>query len=133
MVPMLGRFPARHRSSGAFFFGGSLAVSSQRLFMLGVVLLLVGIQFRLVNTFVLNEKASQFVEKRLGRSPAAGPYTTQNTSLDPLDSPYDSAWLENGSAPPVVNQQSFSPPRWLGLSLISVGAVLILTHPCYRS
>ena len=44
-------------------------MSSQRLFMLGVVLLLLGIQFRLVNTFVLNEKASQFVEKRLGRSP----------------------------------------------------------------
>jgi hypothetical protein len=101
--------------------------------MLGVVLLLVGIQFRLVDTFVLNAPASRFVEKRLTREPSSSLYTTQTTSLDPLASPYDADWTADTSGLPATSLKSYSPPRWLGLSLISVGAVLILTHPCYRS
>ena len=106
-------------------------MGSQRLVTLGVVLLLMGIQFRVVDTFVLNSQASQFVEKRLQRRSTANLYTTQNTSLSGFD-PFGSSWdsdLPSLSTP----QKSFSPPHWIGLSLISIGAVLILTNPCYRS
>ncbi len=98
--------------------------------MLGVVLLLLGIQLRAVDTYVLNDRASRFVEKQLNRSRNSGLYTTQTTSLEAYDSPFGDSDLGSLSPAP---QKTFSPPRWLGLSLISVGAVLILTHPCYRS
>lgn len=107
-------------------------MASQRLFMLGVILLLFGIQVRAVDTYVLNERTSRFIEKQLNRSRNSGLYTTQTTSLESYGSSYDglAGDLASVSSAP---QKTFSPPRWLGLSLISVGAVLILTHPCYRS
>lgn len=107
-------------------------MASQRLFMLGVVLLLFGIQLRMVDTYVLNERTSRLIDKQISRSRSSSLYTTQPTSLESYDSPFDELAGDLASvsaAPP----KKFSPPRWLGLSLISVGAVLILTHPCYRS
>ncbi|MCH5374124.1 MAG: hypothetical protein JJ992_09115 [Planctomycetes bacterium] len=108
-------------------------MTSQRLVTLGVVLLLLGIQLRLVDTFVLNEKASRIVQQRLNRSTASGLYETQPTSLGTYADPFDTTWTNDFSGLVAPARQSYSPPRWLGLSLISVGAVLILTNPCYRS
>jgi hypothetical protein len=108
-------------------------VASQRLVTIGVVLLLLGIQMRLVDKFVLNAETSQFIEQRLQRASASGLYTTQNTSLNAYSDPFNGDWTSDLPTLTSSSQKTVSPPRWLGLSLISVGAVLILTHPCYRS
>lgn len=79
-------------------------------FIIGVVLLLLGLQFRLVDRYVLNESASQFLTTQLGlssdtpRAKAAGFFPSV------------------GRSPPKIVE----PPQWLGWALMSVGSVLIL-------
>jgi hypothetical protein len=78
-------------------------------FILGLVILLLGIQVRAVETFVLNEKASRFVAERL--SPAMdGDGATR--AIMPSLSP--------------AARRTLRPPVWLGYALISIGAVCIL-------
>ena len=64
-------------------------MASQRLFMLGVILLLFGVQLRMVDTYVLNERTSRFIDKQISRSRSSSLYTTQPTSLESYDSPFD--------------------------------------------
>ena len=80
-------------------------------FIAGILLLLAGLQFRYVTSFELNEKASQFVEKRLGK-PASPP----PRSLFSFNTP-----TLIGSSTRVVH-----PPRGLGWSLMSIGGVLFV-------
>lgn len=75
--------------------------------MLGVVLLLLGIQFRYVQALVLNERATQFLAKRL-----------QEAELASSD-----ATTAMAAAAPVVKKR-IEPPRWLGLALLSAGTVM---------
>ena len=80
-------------------------------FAVGIILLLLGLQLRMVESYVLNEKTSQFIQKRIdkrnGRS-NANPFSGLLTIPTPTP------------------QRTIRPPRWLGWSLISVGAVLAL-------
>jgi hypothetical protein len=78
-------------------------------YTIGIVLFLLGLQFRYVSSFELNEKTTQFVEKRLGRAAVAQPQ------------PFT---LFGGPAAP--SRRIVHPPRWLGLSLMSVGGVLFV-------
>ena len=80
-----------------------------RYFMFGVVLALLGAQLRLVDTFVLTPKASQFVESRL---------RTTGPNVDR----YENIYLTSGP----VAKKSFTPPRWMGWALLSVGGVLVM-------
>jgi hypothetical protein len=73
-------------------------------FFLGVVIVLMGFQFRVVSEFVLTEDATQFLAERMHSSGADGAM----------------AALSVGS------QKVVHPPEWLGWCMISVGAVLIL-------
>jgi hypothetical protein len=82
-------------------------INRNQYFLIGLVILLLGLQVRAVESYVLNEKASQFVAERMklmaskdGETfmPAAGP--------TPL--------------------RTVRPPIWLGYAFISVGAVLVL-------
>ena len=77
-----------------------MVFNRHRLLLAGLLLVLLGIQFRVVASFTLNERSSHFVAARLG----AGPQP--------------SAW----EMPPL--RKVVEPPRWLGLALMSVGAVL---------
>jgi hypothetical protein len=81
-------------------------------FMAGLVLLLLGIQLRLIDTFVLNERATQFLAQRVqqikGQPTSSGDMTT----------------LVAAQAP--VAKHRLQRPRWLGYSLLSVGGVLVL-------
>ena len=70
------------------------------LLAVGLLMFLVGVQFRLVESFTLNERSSHFVAARLGGGPQPA------------------AW----QAPAL--RKVVEPPRWLGLALMSVGAVL---------
>ena len=75
-------------------------------FFAGVLTLLLGWQFRQVDSFVLNDKVTRFLAERTGDS-------SQSTMLDILP-----------SSTPV--HKVVKPPKWLGWSLISIGAVLVL-------
>lgn len=71
------------------------------LLAVGLLVFLVGVQFRLVESFTLNERSTRFVAAQVGEQ-----------------APPQPAW----QAAPV--RRVIAPPRWLGLALMSAGAVL---------
>ena len=82
-------------------------------FLVGVVLILLGIQFRYVSAVVLNEKTSQFVAQKLGKAPTP---VSNRPSFQALMM----------STPPATNSRTVELPSWLGYSFISVGCVMVL-------
>jgi hypothetical protein len=98
-----------------------------RVLAVGVVALLLGIQFRAVESFVLNEPTSRFIETRLQKS-------------HDIHNGHYGAYPEFGHHDPwnagftmSTPRKSISPPRWLAWSFISLGAVLILSAPRFRT
>jgi hypothetical protein len=79
-------------------------------FMIGLVVLFLGIQVRMVDTVVLNEKASKVLAERVQPvvSDGSGEFPRFLASVGP------------------VPRRTVKPPPWLGFALISVGTVLIL-------
>ncbi|GIW90104.1 MAG: hypothetical protein KatS3mg109_0536 [Pirellulaceae bacterium] len=88
-----------------------MELNRNHFFMAGIIILLLGLQLRAVDTFTLNKEASQFLATRFP-SKSEGPVATTLTQ-----------WSVGASPPPL---RTIRPPRWLGYALISVGAVLIL-------
>ena len=78
-------------------------------FVVGMVILLLGLQFRAVESFTLNEKTSHFISTKLKKGITADPNSTPPTLAV--------------SSPTVRTVQ---PPRWIGFALLSVGGVLVL-------
>ena len=79
-------------------------------FLIGLLILLIGGQLRAVDTFVLNEKTTQFLAQRMK--------DTKVASANSLTASF-------ASAAPIAKKR-VQPPRWLGWSLISIGTVLVL-------
>ena len=79
-------------------------------FMLGLVVVLLGIQLRWVETYVLNERASHFIAERL--TPAVSDGDGSVRSFMPAVGP--------------TPHRTIHPPAWLGYALLSAGGVLIL-------
>ena len=79
-------------------------------FFLGAVILLMGLQVRMVSAYVLNEDATRFLVE-LTQSSASAP---------------EQALVAFSSDSGLVPNKVLRPPRWLGWCLISVGAVLML-------
>ena len=86
-----------------------MEINRNQWLMIGLVVLALGIQFRMVDSFVLNQKATEIIAKRLKKPDAVA------TTFVPS---FDSAAPEN--------RRIVKPPRWLGFMMLSVGAVLIL-------
>jgi hypothetical protein len=84
-------------------------INRNQYFMLGLVILLLGLQVRMVETFVLNEKASRFLAERL-------------SPLSDGDEANRSYLASVGPTP----RRTVRPPNWLGYALMSIGAVLVL-------
>lgn len=97
-----------------------------RLFLTGMIALFLGIQFRAVETFEFNEQASRFIEEKLTKDTT----TRLAADLTSYDT-YDDYWPAAESLMP-KRLHRVTPPKWLGWSLLSVGAVLVLTCPCFR-
>lgn len=75
----------------------------------GIVLLVLGLQFRYVQSFTLTQESARFIQKRLGGTGTSDAVTAI-------------ADVAGASEP----RRKIQPPRWLGFSLISIGAVLAL-------
>lgn len=78
------------------------------LLLAGLLLFLVGVQFRMVQSFTLSERSTRLLSAQLGGgSPAQGAVT--------------SLWGGSPAAPRTVQ-----PPAWIGLALMSAGSVMTL-------
>ena len=78
-------------------------------FFLGVMILLLGLQVRVVSAYVLTPDATQFLAERTHSSSSS-----------------EGAVVSYASGVGALPNKVFHPPEWLGWCLISVGAVLML-------
>jgi hypothetical protein len=92
-----------------------MELNRNQYFLFGLVLLLVGIQLRMVDSYVLNEQATKFLAEKFG---TRAQDAAAQTALPTLD-------LATGGAGSVP-MRTVRPPIWLGWAFMSVGAVLVL-------
>ncbi len=85
-------------------------INRNQFFLAGLVLLFLGIQFRMVESAVLTPAFTRLLADTSGSSAVAA----ANSMSSIVGS--------TASVPPMT----FRPPEWLGYSLLSAGAVLIL-------
>jgi hypothetical protein len=85
-------------------------VDRNRYFLIGVLLILAGIQFRLVESFVLNEPTTRTLARLSRNSPVTTNQPTNNFLMNFYPHP----------------KKRVQPPRWLGLALIAAGTVISL-------
>jgi disulfide bond formation protein DsbB len=83
-----------------------------RYFMAGMLLILLGIQFRMVHSFVLNEPATRTLIKLSKNAPVAA--STPST--------FNQFFMQVTPSP----RKQVVPPRWLGLAMVAVGVVISL-------
>lgn len=87
-----------------------MQMTRNRYFLLGVLLILLGVQFRMVESFTLNEPATRTLAKVTRRTA-----TTREDSMQ--------SFLLQVHPKPTKHVE---PPRWMGLAMITVGAVISL-------
>jgi hypothetical protein len=85
----------------------AMELNRNQYFFMGLVILLLGLQVRMVSSYTLTHEATKFLAERGGSS--------GESALMALSS-------DLGAGPKKV----IHPPEWLGWCLISVGSVLIL-------
>lgn len=81
-----------------------------RYFMLGMLLFLLGIQFRMVDSFVLNETGTRALASIAKNSQLASQNMTTELYLNTNPSP----------------RKTVRPPNWLGWILLTAGGVICL-------
>ncbi len=86
-----------------------MEINRNQWMMIGLVVLALGIQFRMVNSFVLNEKTAELIAKKLKKADSVA-----------------TAFVPSFQTAPPSTRREVKPPRWLGFMMISVGAVLVL-------
>ncbi|MBN1853754.1 MAG: hypothetical protein JW829_13565 [Pirellulales bacterium] len=89
-----------------------MEINRNQWFMIGLVTLLIGLQFRAVSAYVLNEEATKFLAERAGKTPVAA----EGPSIFGISDP----------VVPVLARKVIRLPDWSGWFLLSVGAVLVL-------
>jgi len=85
-----------------------MELNRNQYFFMGLVILLIGVQLRMVSSYTLTHQATKFLASRAPSSAA------------------DSTLMALSSDIGVGPQKVINPPEWLGWCLMSVGAVLIL-------
>lgn len=97
-----------------------MSMYRNRYFLAGVLLILLGIQFRMVHSFVLNEKATRVLARVTKSTPVA-----DNSSMTAL-------WMNVHPKP----MKRVELPRWIGLAMIATGVVIschAIAIPRYRN
>ena len=85
-----------------------MELNRNQYFFVGIVLLLMGWQFRIVSSYTLTSDATRFLAERTQGSASDGAILALSSDM--------------GAGP----QKVIQPPEWLGWCLMSVGGVLIL-------
>ena len=85
-----------------------MELNRNQYFFLGIVVMLIGLQVRMVNAYVLTNEATQFLAEQTHSSGSQASLVSFSSDM--------------GALPNKV----IHPPEWLGWCLMSVGAVLIL-------
>lgn len=85
-----------------------MELNRNQYFFMGLVVLLLGLQVRMVSSYTLTHEATKFLAER-----------TSNSATE-------SAFMALSSDLGAGHQKVIHPPEWLGWCLISVGSVLIL-------
>ncbi|MBL9165949.1 MAG: hypothetical protein JNL18_24720 [Planctomycetaceae bacterium] len=85
-----------------------MELNRNQYFFIGLVILLIGVQLRMVSSYTLTHEATKFLANR------------SQTSAS------DSALLAISSDMGAQHQKTIQPPEWIGWCLMSVGGVLIL-------
>ena len=78
-----------------------------QMYMAGLIVLLLGLEFRLVDSIVLTEPATKFVAEKFESGELA---TT----------------APNWFAQTMPVKKTLTPPKWIGWSFLSVGGVMVL-------
>lgn len=87
-------------------------LSRNRYFMIGVLLVMFGLQFRVVQSFVLNEPTTRTLMKLNKDSSVAA------------NGPDLAGFIQDVAVPKPTKK--VEPPRWVGLALVALGAVITL-------
>lgn len=90
--------------------GDTVEFNRNQYFFLGAIILLFGLQVRMVSAYVLSEDATRFLAERSHASSSAP----------------EQALVSFTSSTGMIPNKVIRPPQWLGWCLISVGAVLML-------
>lgn len=85
-----------------------MELNRNQYFFIGLVVLLIGVQLRMVSSYTLTHEATKFLANRASTSAS------------------DSALLAISSDMGARHQKVIHPPEWIGWCLMSVGGVLIL-------
>jgi len=85
-------------------------INRNQWFLIGMIVLLLGVQFRLIDSFQLTAEATSFLAERTGH-----PLASVNTATGMLTPDHKP-----------IARKPVRPPEWLGWCLVSVGSVLIL-------
>lgn len=88
-----------------------MELNRNQFLLIGLVLILLGLQLRFVDTYVLNEHSTKFLARQAGRSEATSVWTLPVSLAN-----------QTGMAP----RKRVRPPRWIAWALISVGGVFVL-------
>ena len=81
-----------------------------RYFLIGMLLILIGIQFRMVESVVLNEQTTRALARVTNTKAVASSDMMSSLLMQVYPSP----------------KKRIAPPRWIGLAMIAVGAVVSL-------
>ena len=84
-------------------------INRNQWFLAGLVLLLLGLQFHAIHSFVLTPELTKFLADRTGH-----PIAAADNAMG--------AVVNAGVVPP----KTITPPEWLSWALLSLGAVLVL-------
>lgn len=87
-----------------------MEISRNQWFVIGFVVLFIGIQFRLIHSYTLTPEATKVLAKRMGHPVAAT----------------DDAMTGVVGGGTKIPGKTLIPPEWIGFSLISMGAVIFL-------
>ena len=85
-------------------------INRNQYFMVGLVLLLLGLQLRLVDSYTLTPELTQILAERTG---------------EPLAAVNAATSIFTPSGRPLA-QKTVQPPEWLGWLMLSAGSVLVL-------
>ncbi len=97
-------------------------INRNQFFMLGLVILAVGLQLRMVNSYLLTPEATKFLAEQW-------PAEEEEEEEKPVTEATPEMIVQASAAglPQVKPQQkTIAPPQWLGWALVSIGSVLIL-------